>query len=71
MILLNTKERRGVNKMNESKILNTLSIIKLVMAVIYLIVSIYGLMTAIELRTEANKRLINVNNQIQIRNNRK
>lgn len=57
--------------MNESKILNTLSIIKLVMAVIYLIVSIYGLMTAIELRTEANKRLINVTRQIQIRTNRK
>lgn len=57
--------------MNESKILNALSIIKLVVAVLYLIVSIYGFMTAIELRTEANKRLINVNNQIQIRNNRK
>lgn len=61
--------------MNESKILNTLSIIKLVMAVIYLIVSvtfsIYGLMTAIELRTETNKRLINVTRQIQIRTNRK
>ena len=57
--------------MNESKILNALSIIKLVVAVIYLIVSIYGLMTAIELRTEANKRLMNTTRQIQIRTNRK
>lgn len=57
--------------MNESKISNTLSVIKLVMAVIYLIVSIYGLITAIELRNEANRRLTNVNRQIQMRINKK
>lgn len=57
--------------MNESKISNALSIIKLVIAIIYLIVSIYGLKTAIELRTEANKRLMNTTRQIQIRTNKK
>lgn len=57
--------------MDESKVLSALSIIKLVVAVLYLIVSIYGLITALELRTEAYKRLTNVNNEIQIRTNRK